>query len=86
MLEQAVSLDNYRILCGDRNRHREVVACYVRNDLSHNILSVFPSEIENIFFEILLPNSKPITVETIYCSSSESNFLEVLTNNIKLIH
>ena len=38
--------------------HREGVACYVRNDLSYNILSVFPREIENISFEILLPNSK----------------------------
>ena len=42
--------------------HRVRVACYTRNDLSYNILSVFPCEIESVLFEILLPNSKPITV------------------------
>ena len=46
--------------------HRVGVACYTRNDLSYNILSVFSCEIESVFFEILLPNSKPITVRTIY--------------------
>ena len=69
VLEQEISLDNYKILRCYRNRHGEGVACYVcyvRNDLSYNILPAFPSETENISFEILLPNSKPITVGTIY--------------------
>ena len=65
VLEQEISIDNYKILRYDRNRHGRVVACYIRNDLSYNILSVFPYKIENIFFEILLPNSKPVIVETI---------------------
>ena len=34
------------------------VACCIRNDLSYNI----PEDTENIFYEILLPNSKPIVV------------------------
>ena len=50
VLEQEISIDNYKILRCDKNRHKEGVACYVRNDLSYNILSVFPSEIENIIF------------------------------------
>ena len=69
VLEQEISLDNYKILRCYRNRHGEGVACYVcyvRNDLNYNILPAFPSETENISFEILLPNSKPITVGTIY--------------------
>ena len=49
------------------NRQGESVACYVRNDLNDNTLSVFPREVKNIFFEILLSNSKPTTVGTIYC-------------------
>ena len=57
MLEQEISIDNYKILRCDRNRHDGGVTCYIRNDLSYNILSVFPCEIENIFFEILLLNS-----------------------------
>ena len=59
VLEQEINIDNYKILRCDRNRQSGGVACYIRNDLSYNILSVFPCEIENIFFKILLPNSKP---------------------------
>ena len=47
VLEQEISFDNYKILRCDRNRDGGGVACYVRNNLSYNILSVFPSEIEN---------------------------------------
>ena len=64
VLDPEISIDNYKILCCDRNRQGGGVACYVRNDLSYNTLPVFPLEVENIFFEILLPNSKPITVGT----------------------
>ena len=65
-MDPEISIDNFKILRCDRNRQGGGVACYVRNDLSYNTLSVFPREAKNIFFEILLPNSKPITVETIY--------------------
>ena len=85
VLEQEISLDNYKILRCDRNRHRGGVACYVRNYLSYNILSVFPSEIESIFCEILLPNSKPITLGTIYCVPNLSHFSKILTNNMSNI-
>ena len=69
------------ILCYKRNRHGGGVVCFVRKDLSYNILSVFPSETENIFFDILLTYSKPIAVGTIY----QSNFAEVLNNNMNKI-
>ena len=42
VLEQEISIDNYKVLRCVRNRNG--VACYVRNDLSYNILSVFPFE------------------------------------------
>ena len=51
VLEQEINIDNYKILCSDRNRLSGGLACYVRNDLSYTFLSVFPCEIENIFFE-----------------------------------
>ena len=60
ILEQGINIDNHKILRCDRNRHGGGVPCCVRNDLSYNILSLFPSEIENIFLEILLPNTKPV--------------------------
>ena len=53
--------------------------------LSYNVLSVFPREIESVFFEFLLPNSKPITVGTIYRPPNQSNFLEVLSENMNKI-
>ena len=57
----------------------------MRNDLSYNIISAFSREIESVFFEILLPNSKPITAETIYCPPNQTNFLELLNENINNI-
>ena len=87
-MKPEIQIDDYKILRCNRNRHGGGVACYIRNDLSYNILSVFPREIESVFFEILLPNSKPITVGTIYRPPNQSNFLEVInesTNRIDLV-
>ena len=85
VLEPEIQIDDYEILRCDRNRHGGGVACYVRNDLIYNILFVFPREIENAFFEILLPNSKPITVGKIYLPPNQSNFLGVLNENMNKI-
>ena len=80
VLEQEI--DNYEILHCDRNRYGGRVASYIRNDLIYNFLSVFPCEIGNAFFEILLPNSRPVIVGTIYCPPSQNNYLELLNSNI----
>ena len=77
--------DVIEILRCDRNRHGGGAACSIRNDLSYNIVSVFPSEIESVFFEILSPNSKPITIGTIYRRPNKSNFLEVLNQKVNKI-
>ena len=53
-----IQVDEYDLLRCDRNRHGGGVACYVRNDLSYNVKSYFSKDIENIFFELLLPNTK----------------------------
>ena len=65
VLELEIQIDEYRILWRDRNRQGGGVACYIKNDLSYNIF-IFPSEIKRVFFEILLTNSKPITVGAVY--------------------
>ena len=49
VLEQEINIDNYKILHCDRIRQGGV-ACYIRNDLSYNILSILPCEIENILY------------------------------------
>ena len=53
--------------------------------MSYNILSVFPLEIESVLFEILLPSSKRITVETIYRLPNQFNFLEALNENMNKV-
>ena len=49
VLETEIQIDNYKIFRYDRNRLGGGVACYIRNDLSY--ISVFPREIESVFFE-----------------------------------
>ena len=78
VLEPEIQIDDYKILRFDRNRHRGGVACYTRNDLTYNILSVFLRKMESVFFDILLSNSKPITVGRIYRPLNQFNFLEVV--------
>ena len=58
VLEQEINIDNHKDLRCDRNRQGGGVACYKWNDLSYNILFVFPCEIENIFVDILLPQNQ----------------------------
>ena len=41
-------------------------------------LFFFAPEIENIFFELLLPNMKPIVVGIIYGKPIQSEFLEII--------
>ena len=79
VLDLGISIDNHKILRCDRNRQGGGVVCYVKNDLSYNTLSIFPREVENIFFEIL------ITVGALYPSPSQNNFLEVLNDNMNKI-
>ena len=62
VLEPEIPIDAYKIFWCDRNRPGVCVASYIRNDSKSYNIFVFPHEIESVFFEILLPNSKPITV------------------------
>ena len=38
----------------------------------------FPNVIKNIFFEVLLPKTRPVTVGIMYRPPSQTNFLEIL--------
>ena len=55
--------------------------CHVRNDLSYIEKDFFPEEIEIIFFEILLPKTKPISAAIIYRPPNQNNFLQTLNEN-----
>ena len=55
-LPSEIYIDNYNTFHHDWNRHGVGIVCYIRNNLSYDIKSFFLPEIENIFFELLLPN------------------------------
>ena len=73
-----IQIDNYDLLQCDRNRNGGSVACYIRSDISYVQKDFFPNVIKNIFFEILLPKTSPITVGIMYRPPSQTNFLEIL--------
>ena len=80
-LSSEIQIENYDLICSDRNRHGGGVACFIRNDLSYNTKSFLPSKIENIFIEICVPHSKPLVVGTVYCPPSQGSFTETITEH-----
>ena len=85
MSTSEIQIDEYDLLRCDRNRHGGGVACYIRNDLSYSVKSYFPKDIENIFFELLLPNTKPVVVGTIYRPPNQANFMEIFNENLSKV-
>ena len=66
VFDNEVSIEGYKLLRADRTRNGGGVACYIKSELGYNFRKDFSTDIENIFFDILLPNSKPILVGIIY--------------------
>ena len=52
VLSSEIQIENYDLICSDINRNGGGIACFIRNDLSHNTKWFLPSEIENIFIDI----------------------------------
>ena len=77
VLSSEIHIDNYNKFRYDWNRHGGGVVCWIRNNLRYDVKSFFPSEIENIFFKLLEPNTKPIVVGIIYQPPSQSGVLGV---------
>ena len=85
VLQSEIQINNYDLLSRDRNRNDGGVACYTRSDISYIQKQHFPEEIENIFFEILLPKTKLIVVWIIYSLPTENYFREILNKNFPSI-
>ena len=66
VLNPEVEINGYDLLRCDRNRHGGRIACYIRQDLCYRTRTICSKEIENLFFDILLPKSKPFTVSILY--------------------
>ena len=81
-LDPEIYIENYEILCFDRNWHGEGVACYIRSDISYKLNSILRNEIENITFNILMPHTKPIAIGIIYRFPNQSKFLDIFEENL----
>ena len=81
VLSSEIHIDNYNTLRCDRNRHGGGVVCYIKNDLSFDVKPFFPPEIENVSFEILLANTKPIVVGITNRLPSQSEILEIINTH-----
>ena len=83
--DQEVNISGYSILRNDRNRNGGGVACYIRADLCFNRRNVFSSSIEYVFFDLLIPKIKPISIGIFYRPPNVNTFLETFLNGLKLI-
>ena len=82
ILDCEIDIPGYDILRCDRDRNGGGVACYIRQDISYKIRDIFPSTIENIFVDILLPQTKPFSVGIIYRPPNQNSFLGDFNENL----
>ena len=57
-------IGNYKILPFDRNQLGCGVACYIRSDISYKLNSLLPHEMEKITFDILMPHTCILDLQT----------------------
>ena len=74
VLSYEIQIENYHLICSDRNRHGGGYACFIKNDLSYNTKSFLPSEIENIFIEIFFTTFKASCCGYYLLSTEPSQF------------
>ena len=65
--------------------HGGKIAFYIRSELSYNVKSYFLKGIDNIFFDLLLPQTKPIVVSTIGRLPNQTNYKEIFNKNLSNI-
>ena len=80
-----VNTNGYSIIRNDRNRNGGVIACYIRNDLCFKIKNIFSNSIEYVFFEILIPKVKPITVGIFYWPPNKNDSFNTCSNELQQI-
>ena len=80
-----ININGYNAVRSDRNRHGGGVLCYIRDDLSFSMRSGFSEDIENVVFDLLLPNTRPIFIGILYRPPNQIGFLEKFDNAIQNI-
>ena len=62
------------------------MVCYVTTKICFNAKNCILNKIDNIFTELLIPKTKPITVGIIYKPPEELRFLETLSDSLKTLN
>ena len=75
VLDGKTGIDGYDLVQVGRNRHGGGVVCYFRSDVSFNDKGNFSNQVENIFFDMLLPKPKPSLIGILYRPPDQSKFL-----------
>ena len=83
--DSEINVLGYSLIRVDRDRRGGGVACYIRNDISFNIVDCLSKNIEGVMFDLLLPKTKSISVGIFYRPPNQGNFLETLTNDLEKI-
>ena len=80
--DEEIQIPGYILERSDRNRKGGGVACYIKSDISYNVINTFSDEIENIFVDIMLPKTKPILVGVVYRPPDKSDFIQKFSEAI----
>ena len=59
-----------------------LLAKYIKKERHYNVRANCPTNFENIFLDLLLPNSKPILVGILYRPPDQSGFLDMVASAI----
>ena len=81
--DDSVSIDGYSIRRRDREGHAGGVCIYIRNDIAFNLrIDLHNDDLEDLWVEILLTNSKPIYVGVCYRNDKNNKLLRCLENTL----
>ena len=80
--DESVKIEGYTLIRNDRQSHAGGVCAYIREDISYNRSDLTTADQENIWFEILLPKSKPLYVGIIYRTERNQNCFNVLEDTL----
>ena len=83
-----VKIPGYTYIRKDRNREGGGVGAYIRNDITYNTKDEHKNILETVWFEVLLPKTKPILVGICYRPPKQYDFykhLEQFCTNIENI-
>ena len=84
--DSEISIDGYCAIQRDWNRKGGGVICYVTNKICYNSKNCISNEIENIFDELLIPKTKPVTDGIAFKPPDQTRFLEILSNSLNSLN